>query len=154
MKLSRRGFLGILGTAAVSAGVGAAFFELDPERLLWTPGERTIFLPPETRLVAGEDAVAAYSRIQQSGRRVWTAVGFARFDAHECLVEINGHKVTAVEAARLQASHYQRGTRPTQSVDEVLTMVVAQRVRAGWADPLGTWTGALPHNPVGNGWKA
>lgn len=41
--IDRRGFLRTL----LSAGVGAvAGFTLDPERLLWVPGAKTIFLPP------------------------------------------------------------------------------------------------------------
>ena len=36
--ISRRGFLGVFGAAAVGA-------VLDPERLLWVPGQKTIFLP-------------------------------------------------------------------------------------------------------------
>jgi hypothetical protein len=36
--LTRRGFLGTL--AAAAAGMA-----LDPERLLWAPGQKTIFLP-------------------------------------------------------------------------------------------------------------
>lgn len=34
--MNRRGFLSLLGTAA-------AGFALDPERLLWVPGQKTIF---------------------------------------------------------------------------------------------------------------
>ncbi len=37
--MNRRGFL---GTLALSAGA----FALDPERLLWRPGEKAIFIPP------------------------------------------------------------------------------------------------------------
>jgi hypothetical protein len=36
--MNRRGFLGLLG-------LGTAGLVLDPERLLWVPGRRTIFLP-------------------------------------------------------------------------------------------------------------
>ena len=36
--MDRRSFLGLLGA-------GAAGFALDPERLLWRPGQRTFFLP-------------------------------------------------------------------------------------------------------------
>jgi hypothetical protein len=38
-QVSRRAFLGLCG-----ATVGA--MTIDPEALLWVPGERTIFLPP------------------------------------------------------------------------------------------------------------
>ncbi len=37
--MNRRGFLGSL----LTAGIAAATF--DPERLLWTPGQKTFFLP-------------------------------------------------------------------------------------------------------------
>jgi len=37
--VNRRGFLGTLAAALTGA-------VLDPERLLWVPGQRTIFLPP------------------------------------------------------------------------------------------------------------
>jgi hypothetical protein len=37
--IDRRGFLRLFGAAAAAA-------VLDPERLLWVPGQKTIFLPP------------------------------------------------------------------------------------------------------------
>lgn len=37
--MHRRGFLSLLGSAAVGLA-------LDPEQLLWRPGQKTIFLPP------------------------------------------------------------------------------------------------------------
>lgn len=46
MSLSRRGFLGLLGTALATA-------VLDPELLVWRPGARTIFLPTPARVIAG-----------------------------------------------------------------------------------------------------
>ncbi len=51
--MNRRAFLGWLGGTA--AGVAAAS-ALDVERLLWVPGEKTIFLPPDRaiRLYAGD----------------------------------------------------------------------------------------------------
>lgn len=42
--VGRRQFLGAL-TAAVA---GASF---DPERLLWVPGQKTIFLPPASKVI-------------------------------------------------------------------------------------------------------
>lgn len=39
MDMNRRSFFGSL--AALTAGMA-----LDPERLLWVPGQKTIFLPP------------------------------------------------------------------------------------------------------------
>jgi hypothetical protein len=43
--LNRRAFLQLLGAGTVAA---VAF---DPERLLWVPGAKTIFLPPEKSIV-------------------------------------------------------------------------------------------------------
>jgi hypothetical protein len=37
--MNRRGFL----SALIGSGLSAA---VDPEKLLWTPGQRTIFIPP------------------------------------------------------------------------------------------------------------
>jgi hypothetical protein len=50
--MNRRGFLQLLGMGAAGAMLGV---ELDPERLLWVPGAKTIFLPPppERRLTHG-----------------------------------------------------------------------------------------------------
>ena len=45
MNLSRRGFLSLLGA-------GAAGLVLDPERLLWKPGAKRIFLPTPARVIA------------------------------------------------------------------------------------------------------
>ena len=39
MEVTRRGFLSALSAFAATA-------VLDPERLLWKPGEKTIFIPP------------------------------------------------------------------------------------------------------------
>jgi hypothetical protein len=48
-EVSRRAFLGILTAATAVAVASPALVlasELDPERLLWVPGAKTIFLPP------------------------------------------------------------------------------------------------------------
>ncbi len=52
--IDRRGFLGALGAFAAGA-------VLDPERLLWVPGRKTIFVPAKPivqRLVFHRDAYA------------------------------------------------------------------------------------------------
>lgn len=42
--MNRRGFIQtLLGTASAIA--------LDPEKLLWVPGEKTIFIPPPPKLI-------------------------------------------------------------------------------------------------------
>ncbi len=46
--MDRRGFLRLLGMGAVGA---AATATLDIERLLWVPGAKTIFLPPEGQFI-------------------------------------------------------------------------------------------------------
>jgi len=43
--VNRRAFLAL-------AAASAAGFALDPERALWVPGAKTIFLPPERTVVA------------------------------------------------------------------------------------------------------
>ena len=44
--VSRRGFI---QTLAASAAAAAAYEVIDPERLLWVPGQKTIFMPPVKR---------------------------------------------------------------------------------------------------------
>lgn len=56
-QIGRRGFLGLLGASVAAT---AAQLELDPERALWVPGQKTIFLPPETPRLATQDEVAFY----------------------------------------------------------------------------------------------
>lgn len=48
MRISRRSFFGVLATVAASAA-------LDPERLLWVPGQRKIFIPAPARVLASAD---------------------------------------------------------------------------------------------------
>jgi hypothetical protein len=50
--VNRRGFLSLLGTT-----LGAA--TLDPERLLWTPGEKTISIPKNIALARNAAALRA-----------------------------------------------------------------------------------------------
>lgn len=45
MKINRRQFI-----QAISAGI-AGTYALDPEKLLWIPGQKTIFLPPARELI-------------------------------------------------------------------------------------------------------
>jgi hypothetical protein len=42
--MNRRSFLHLLGLSAAGLAVGE--LELDLDRLLWVPGQKTIFLPP------------------------------------------------------------------------------------------------------------
>lgn len=50
--LSRRAFLTGVGTTAIAALV------VDPEQFLWTPGEKTFFLPPVVKTATIEDIAA------------------------------------------------------------------------------------------------
>lgn len=52
--MNRRGFLKILGIGVgATAGVAlAGNFGLDPEMLLWVPGTKTFFLPPQHTVAA------------------------------------------------------------------------------------------------------
>lgn len=45
--MNRRGFLKLLGLGAAAVAAEAV---PDPECLLWVPGQKTIFLPPERKL--------------------------------------------------------------------------------------------------------
>ena len=54
MELNRRTFLGTLVAGTAGAVAGLTF---DPERLLWVPGAKTIFLPPVARY-GSLDAIA------------------------------------------------------------------------------------------------
>lgn len=58
MGMNRRGFLGRLAAAAAAAVAATDTEMLDPEKLLWTPGKKTIFLPSTTILKAEDVAVA------------------------------------------------------------------------------------------------
>jgi hypothetical protein len=56
--MNRRSFLKILGIGTAAAAITPAMLEgfvQDPERLLWTPGERSFFLPPEKALTTYTD---------------------------------------------------------------------------------------------------
>ncbi len=58
-QLSRRGFLGLAASATAGVLASAA---LDPERLLWVPGQRKLFLPPQRTLVQARTLQEALSK--------------------------------------------------------------------------------------------
>lgn len=62
--MNRRRFLQI-------ASAAAAALVVDPEQLLWTPGAKTIFLPPEPRVVSIADGLVAEI---PSGHGTWARV--------------------------------------------------------------------------------
>jgi hypothetical protein len=43
--VNRRQFIKLISSSALAA------YALDPERLLWIPGEKKIFIPPERKLI-------------------------------------------------------------------------------------------------------
>lgn len=51
MSLSRRDFIKLLAS-------GAAAYELDLDRLLWMPGQKTIFIPPDSQTMSLSQIVA------------------------------------------------------------------------------------------------
>jgi hypothetical protein len=63
---SRRGFLGLLGTTVAAT---AAALELDPEKLLWVPGRKTIFLPAKEVHLATSAEVERFLHPEQMGER-------------------------------------------------------------------------------------
>ncbi len=61
--MNRRTFLTAL--SAASAG-----FVLDPERLLWRPGQRTYFLPSRPSFAIGN--IVSFSRLDRAAADSWT----------------------------------------------------------------------------------
>ncbi len=53
--MDRRSFLRVLALGAASVAIGAT---IDPERLLWVPGAKKIFLPPAKPVVRFSDHFA------------------------------------------------------------------------------------------------
>jgi hypothetical protein len=50
--VNRRRFLQIVSSSAVSA------YAFDLDRLLWVPGQKTIFIPPERKLIFASEVAA------------------------------------------------------------------------------------------------
>lgn len=150
--MDRRDFLkrlagaAAIGTAAVVAGI-----DLDPERLLWVPGKKTIFLPPAKPLVTDAATVAReFQAVVEAdinavlhgaiAHRVHTGLGVVESDAAWNVVRINRHPVTAAQAALARLNHFQwhdRGLAGSPEHVEMTERVVAERLAAGWSDPIG-----------------
>lgn len=147
--MNRRSFLRTLATGMATAAAAAV---IDPEQLLWVPGRKTFFLPPERRYVGIITDVAEVHRLQREynrlhdhqndalryavvDRETWTAAGWAKFDRNWNLVTIAGRKVDAREAAQLRLQNYQRnGDRPTPAALALETeRILASRIAAGWS---------------------
>lgn len=62
--MNRRGFLRSVLTAAAGVTISSLIPD-DPERLLWVPGAKTIFLPPDQKIV--EPTILAGSRLLKKG---------------------------------------------------------------------------------------
>lgn len=76
--MNRRGFLTALG-------LGAAGLVLDPERLLWVPGQRTIFLPPLYPTLSISQIVAAtYEQVLREHRGLTGNLWFDSAFVREC----------------------------------------------------------------------
>ena len=106
--VSRRSFLTAIGLAAPAALALAA---LDPERLLWVPGEKAIFLPPERSVVRASAADLWALRLAMGGlyfpdgpgRQVYRAFDVSKAALlsdreYELAVQV-GHKMIANQPA-------------------------------------------------------
>ena len=67
--MNRRGFFGLLGA-------GLAGFALDPERLLWVPGQKTFFLPSGVRF---QDPVFLAPEWVEAFQRLFDKLEWKRF---------------------------------------------------------------------------
>lgn len=148
--MKRREFFKWLAAGAATI-VGAS--EVDIDRLLWVPGEKTIFLPPEKTFVVGHEAERLYNyylnnaaevvglspKMPLVGREVSTAMGRITLDAFENVVAVNGRVVSAREAAHLRATSFTRNNRihPSVNMADEVARVISERTAAGWADPVG-----------------
>lgn len=72
-EFSRRGFLKSLIASASAATIGSVLgFEIDdPEKLIWTPGEKTILIPDKTIV----EASSIQEALRKSLRAVLPSVG-------------------------------------------------------------------------------
>lgn len=144
--MRRRDFLKWIGAGAVLVG-GAA--EVDMDRILWVPGEKTIFLPSTKVFLPGEDVVRQLfesidgdrfpNRPALFARHISTASGEVWVDANENVITVRGRTVGAQEAARLRLMMFNpNNRRPSHAeMNEMVSRVVSERVAAGWADPVG-----------------
>lgn len=163
MQLDRRAFLRRMA-AATAAAVATASLDLDPsqvdvERILWTPGEKTIFIPPAQGWVAPKqpvvlathddmvDAIRNFERVRgkvkmpdgkfyEVASEASTAMGRAEFDAHGSLLRLGGRIVSsAEEQARYVASKYQGSWRDTSDYAQALYNSLRARTASGLVEP-------------------
>lgn len=76
--MERRHFL-----RSITAGLAAA--ALDPEKLLWIPGQKTIFIPPPLRHITGTEILALQAAYRRDMEKV-LAIIREICDANEGLV--------------------------------------------------------------------
>ena len=69
--MNRRQFVKLIASSAMAA------YALDPERLLWIPGEKKIFIPPERKLIYA--AEIAESELNSFGVAVADLSEFHKF---------------------------------------------------------------------------
>lgn len=131
-----------LGTAAVLGGV-----ELDLDKLLWVPGEKRFFLPPEktllTDVAAIEQEYASLAKTDLAFTRgvfheVYTAVGRVESDARWNVISVGGRKVSAHEAAFYRLTNFQPYQAHRVTADAQTTMtnqIIGERFAAGWPYP-------------------
>lgn len=149
--MNRRDFFKRLGAAtAITTAAALVGMELDPDKLLWRPGERTFFLPPEKRLVAGDEAIREFDAVVKAAeregiplgqrilRRVSTPAGSVEADHLWNVLSLNGRAVSAEEEARLNLTYFARyGATPSaDELAEATARVITQRTLAGWPDPV------------------
>lgn len=145
--MKRRDFFKYLTGAGAALVIGAG--EVDIDRILWVPGEKTIFLPPQRIIIPGEEAAMALFesvdgaalplRSALFARKISTAAGEVWVDANENVISVQGRNVGAQEAARLRLMMFNRSNkRPTDAqMNEMVSRVINERVAAGWKDPVG-----------------
>lgn len=119
--IDRRGFFKrfLAGGTAAALALG----EVDLDALVWTPGQKTIFIPEAVRprnhtiTLASESDLAALTKGKTLAEAmtlgdvtVITGLGACLFDPMMNLLSINGRPISgAEEHARCEASLYQRG---------------------------------------------
>jgi hypothetical protein len=130
-----------VGTAGVLVGQ-----ELDLERLLWVPGEKSYFLPPPKPLITDVDLLAQeYKHLVDPllalkcgvYHQVHTAVGLVESDAQWNVIRVGGKKVSAEEAARHRLNHFSRhgharNVGPVE-VAQMTQQILGERFAAGWS---------------------
>lgn len=151
MKMHRRDFLRRFAAATAAATAAAA--TLDPERLLWTPGEKTIFLPPDggwtSAIVQASELPPGVSYHYKNLGGVTmpdgkthvvttvahTSMGTAEFDSHGNLLRLGGRVITsAQEHTMYEGKGYSAGRVNMGGEDQRLARHIVRRQRAGVYD--------------------